>query len=80
MRAAGDIVHAEYELGALSTGAHEFYERLGWTRWQGPTFVRRGERTVRTPDEDDGVMVLVTDLDVDLTSSITCEEHAGDDW
>ena len=80
MRAAGDIVRAEYELGALSTGAHEFYERLGWTRWQGPTFVRRGERTVRTPDEDDGVMVLVTDLDVDLTSSITCEERAGDDW
>ena len=25
-----------YELGALGTGAHHFYERLGWQVWRGP--------------------------------------------
>ena len=80
MARVGGVVRAEFEIGALSTGIHDFYERLGWVRWQGPTFVRRGDRVERTPDEDDGVMVLLTGVDVDLTAPITCEERAGDDW
>ena len=59
---------------------HHFYERLGWQRWLGPTYVRRSDGVVRTPDEDDGVMVLVTATAVDLTAPITCEERPGDDW
>ena len=34
------IIRRNFELGALSTEAWPFYERLGWERWQGPTFVR----------------------------------------
>ena len=80
MARVGEVVRAEFEIGALSTGVHHFYERLGWVRWQGPSFVRRGDRVVRTPDEDDGLMVLLTGVDVDLTAPITCEERPGDDW
>ena len=39
------IIRRNFELGALSTEAWPFYERLGWERWQGPTFVRTASRT-----------------------------------
>jgi hypothetical protein len=62
--------------------ADRFYERLGWERWQGPTFVRRGEALVRTEEEDDGIMVLRPGpgVRIDLRASISCEARAGDDW
>jgi aminoglycoside 2'-N-acetyltransferase I len=77
-----EIVRAEFEMGGLSTSSHEFYERLGWERWQGPTFVRRGPDVIRTKDEDDGVMVLRFGPSeaCDLDASISCDARAGDDW
>jgi aminoglycoside 2'-N-acetyltransferase I len=82
MRRVNDLIAHRYQLGALSTGEHEFYEQLGWQRWQGETFVRRGGDLVRTPDEDDGVMVLLfgASRDVDPSSPIACTERTGDDW
>jgi aminoglycoside 2'-N-acetyltransferase I len=75
------VLRETYDLGALSTSRHAFYERLGWERWRGPTYVRAGD-LVRTEDEDDGVMVLRFSprAEVNLTSSITCESRPGDDW
>lgn len=75
-------IHAEFDLGALSTGRHSVYERLGWERWRGPTYVRRETELVRTEDEDDGVMVLRfgPSQGLDLTAAIACEERPGDDW
>jgi aminoglycoside 2'-N-acetyltransferase I len=77
-----ELVHREFEMGALSTGEHRFYERLGWERWQGPTFVREGPRVVRTEEEDDGVMVLRfgPSKAVELTAALSCESRSGDDW
>jgi aminoglycoside 2'-N-acetyltransferase I len=82
MTQASAVVRRDFELGALSTGRHAFYERLGWERWQGPTWVRRGTELVRTEDEDDGVMVLRfgPSNDIDRTAPITCEARSGDDW
>jgi aminoglycoside 2'-N-acetyltransferase I len=82
MEAAGDVVRRHHGIGALSTGAHAFYERLGWERWRGPTFVRRGHDLVRTPEEDDGIMVLRfgPSAGVDLTAPLSCEARTGDDW
>jgi aminoglycoside 2'-N-acetyltransferase I len=76
------LVRDRFELGALSTDRHGFYGRLGWERWQGPTFVRRGDEVIRTDDEDDGIMVLRAgpSRDVALTAPITCEGRRGDDW
>jgi aminoglycoside 2'-N-acetyltransferase I len=82
MQRLGMLVRAEFGIGALSTCAHGFYARHGWERWQGPTYVRRGSRLVRTEDEDAGIMVLRfgPSLRVSLTESISCDERAGDDW
>ena len=56
-----ELVRARFELGALGTGRWSFYERLGWERWEGPTYVRTaGGALVRTEEDDDGVMVLRT--------------------
>jgi aminoglycoside 2'-N-acetyltransferase I len=82
MAEISEVVRREFELGALSTSAHHFYERLGWERWRGPTFVRRGSAVVRTEDEDDRVMVLRfgPSEDVELTAALSFESRPGDDW
>ena len=77
------IVRDGFELGALGTGSHEFYERLGWERWHGPSFVRTrdgGER--RTPDEDGYILVLLTPTTppISLDAPISCEWRPGDVW
>jgi len=76
------LVRGTFEMGALSTALHDFYARLGWERWQGPTYVRRGSQLVRTEAEDDGIMVLRfgRSKDVDVSAAISCEARTGDDW
>jgi hypothetical protein len=82
MTEANRVVRSTFELGALSTGLWDFYERCGWERWRGPTFVRHGDEIVRTADDDDGIMVLRFGRSgsADLTAAIACERRAGDDW
>jgi aminoglycoside 2'-N-acetyltransferase I len=82
MADVGALITRDFELGGLGTGRHSFYERLGWERWHGPTFVRRGRELVRSEEDDDGVMVLRVGPSraVDLTGSISCEARSGDDW
>jgi aminoglycoside 2'-N-acetyltransferase I len=82
MAEATAIVRRDFEFGALATGSHGFYEKLGWERWRGPTFARDGEATRRTPDDDDAVMVLRfgPSAGVDLGAELTCERRAGDQW
>ena len=83
MTSITELVRQHFELGALSSGEWGFYERLGWERWCGPTFVLTpdGQRR-RSPEDDDGVMVLRCHptRDVDVTMEITCEARAGDSW
>jgi hypothetical protein len=75
-------ITAEYEIGALGTGEQAFYERLGWERWQGPTFERTVDGDVRTPGEDDGVMILrvATSPALTLRERLSCEWRPGDSW
>jgi aminoglycoside 2'-N-acetyltransferase I len=82
MREVAQLLRSEHEMGALSTSVHSFYERLGWRRWNGPTYVRYGPDRVRTREEDDGVMVMTfgPSLHIDLTASISCLSRSGDDW
>ena len=80
--ALSDLLRADFTMGALSTSQQAFYDRLGWERWQGPTFVRQGTETIRTAAEDAGIMVLRfgQSADVDVADSLTCEAREGDDW
>ena len=80
MAAVTAIVRRDFELGVLGTGEWHFYERLGWVRWQGESWVRRADgRPERTPEDDDGIMVLAG-MPVDLGADIACEERPGDVW
>jgi aminoglycoside 2'-N-acetyltransferase I len=83
MRALGDVITRDLALGALSTGEWHFYERLGWERWRGPTWVRYpdGGRE-RTPDDDDSLMVLRTPASpaLDPAAPAMCEVRPGDVW
>ena len=82
MHQTTELVRKHFELGALSTASHGFYTRMDWQRWRGPSFVQDGAQLVRTPDEDDGLMVLRfgPSAAIDLTARIVCQRRSGDDW
>ena len=83
MREAGAHIEDGYGLGALGTGAHHFYERLGWRAWQGPAFVRAPDGERRTPDEDGYILVLETPSTpqpLDFHAPIACDWRDGDVW
>jgi aminoglycoside 2'-N-acetyltransferase I len=71
-----------FELGALGTGRHRFYERLGWLTWQGPSSVRTRDGLRPTPDEGGDILVLTTPSspELDLTAPISCDWRPGDVW
>ena len=82
MTAVDEIIGERYELGALGTGRHHFYQRLGWLTWMGPLFVRMPDGPHRTPDEDGYILVLETPTSpqLDLRAPISCEWRPGDVW
>lgn len=82
MQAVGSIIASEFELGALGTGSHHFYQRLGWRTWQGPASVRTPEGDRRTPDDEGYILVLTTPrtTSLDLNAPISCDWRAGDVW
>lgn len=75
-------IRERFELGALGTGRHSFYQRLGWRTWTGPTSVRTVDGTRRTPDEDGYILVLETPSSppLDLAAALSCEWRPGDVW
>jgi aminoglycoside 2'-N-acetyltransferase I len=82
MRDVAEYLRGRFELGVLGTGAHHFYERLGWRTWRGPSGVRVDGATIPTPDDDGYILVLETPTSpvLDLTAPITCDWRPGDVW
>jgi aminoglycoside 2'-N-acetyltransferase I len=82
MRRVGAYIGERFQLGALGTGSHRFYERLGWLTWRGPSSVRTDTGTHPTPEEDGYILVLPTPCcpTLDLTAPISCEWRPGDVW
>ncbi len=82
MGAVNEWIRGEYELGALGTGRHTFYERLGWLTWRGSSFVRTATGEVPTPEDDGYILVLPTPAspELDLDEPIGCEWRRGDVW
>jgi aminoglycoside 2'-N-acetyltransferase I len=82
MRAASQHIRDAYELGALGTGEHAFYERFGWETWRGRAYVRTPDGPERTPAEEGYIMVLRTPTtpELDLEASISCDWRPGDVW
>jgi aminoglycoside 2'-N-acetyltransferase I len=82
MRMLTTYIDATYALGALSTGVPSFYERLGWTRWMGPTSVLVGADIRPTPEEDGAILVRFTPTSprLDPAGLISCDWREGDVW
>ena len=84
MEVIDSMIDEGYQLGALGTGSHAFYARLGWVVWQGPTWIReRDGHLERSPDEDGGIMVRLTPstpTDLDLSLPIAVEWRPGEVW
>ncbi len=76
------IIQNEFELGALSTTdlALRLYERRGWQRWRGTTWVQTPSGPVRTPDDDDSLFVWPVTAPIDARGSLTCDFRNGDVW
>jgi aminoglycoside 2'-N-acetyltransferase I len=75
-------IRETFELGALGTGRHHFYERLGWLTWAGPSFVRTAGGVQPTPEDDGYILVLPTPWSPPLgrSGSISCDWRPGDVW
>jgi aminoglycoside 2'-N-acetyltransferase I len=82
MREVGKLIRNDYELGALSTGLPDFYARLGWEPWRGPTYTSSPSGPRRTADDDDAVMILRTEATrhLDSTTPLMCDWRSGDVW
>lgn len=76
------MIQNDFELGALSTSdmAMALYERRGWQRWRGTTWVQTQGGPVRTPDDDDSVFVWPVTAPIDVRGSLTCDFRNGDVW
>jgi aminoglycoside 2'-N-acetyltransferase I len=78
------MLDEQYELGGLGTGSHDFYRRLGWVIWEGPTWIReRSGLLQRSPDEDGDIMVRLTPstpAGLDLTAPIAVDWRSGEVW
>jgi aminoglycoside 2'-N-acetyltransferase I len=82
MDAVGAFICERYELGALGTGSHHFYERLGWRAWTGPSSVRTEDGIRATPEDDGYILVLLTPATPRLDEGATIETdwRPGDAW
>jgi aminoglycoside 2'-N-acetyltransferase I len=81
MAGLGDVIRRAYPLGVLSASdeGRSLYEALGWQAWHGPTFVQSPSGIERTPSEDGGILLLST-MALDLDGSLACDWRSGDVW
>ncbi len=71
-----------YDFGALSPAVPEWYERLGWVRWQGPLLIEKDDVVEETTDPDELVMIYRTPRtgELDLTTTLTGEWRPFEQW
>jgi aminoglycoside 2'-N-acetyltransferase I len=77
-----DWILTRYEFGVLSTSAHALYERLGWERWHGASYVDAPSGFRRTRDDDQGLMILRTPRTppLSLHGTLVADWRGGDVW
>lgn len=71
---------ADYEIGCLETERVSFYTQVGWERWRGALFGRKGRELLPTPEQK-GIMILrlAHTPSLDLDKSLTIE-YDGRIW
>jgi GNAT superfamily N-acetyltransferase len=79
MASADVLLH--YELGAFAASKYHFYERLGWRKWAGPTFVLTESGRHPAAPERGAVMALIPPGSaVDAAHDLTTDWRPGDVW
>lgn len=71
---------AAYDLRALSAAVPDFYARLGWEAWRGPTAIRAEDGLLSTPDDEIMILRTAQTPPLDLDATITAEWRAGELW
>lgn len=75
-------IASRWPVALLSTGrATHFYAALGWEQWRGLSYTAKATAVV-PDDEHGGLMILRLAPSVvpDLSTTVTCEDRAGDAW
>lgn len=74
-------IRLNYELGAFSASKYHFYERLGWRKWAGQTFVlTKSGRRPAAPDRGAVMALLPEGTTIDPYLDLTTDWRAGDIW
>ena len=74
-----EIKRRGYMLASLGAGEPEFYSRLGWKLWRGPTGYRKDGKVFDMP-LDENPMVFDLGANVDLDSRLDCDWRENDIW
>lgn len=70
-----------YDIAALSPNSYSFYERLGWSLWQGNLFVRQGDLIKPgLGDEELMVLELPKTPPIDYGLPLSIEWREGEVW
>lgn len=74
-------VSLHYEIGAFASSKYRFYERLGWRKWEGPTFVlTESGRRPAAPDRGAVMALLPKGSAIDPRGDLTTDWREGDIW
>jgi aminoglycoside 2'-N-acetyltransferase I len=75
-----DFCRSNFAVAMLSTDSNAFYEKHGWLRFRGESYLPTESGVVRTEDDDDGLMVLTSLQNVLAAARVTCDFRSGDVW
>lgn len=75
-----EIQRREFTLAALGAGVPEFYDRLGWLLWRGPTGYRKADGAKVAMPPEEAPMILDLGANVDLDGLLECDWRPGDIW
>jgi aminoglycoside 2'-N-acetyltransferase I len=75
-----DFCRSNFAVAMLSTGSHAFYEKHGWRRFNGESYLATDAGVVRTEEDDDGLMLLTSLEHVLAADRVTCDFRSGDVW
>lgn len=74
-------IRLHHPIGVFAAGRYEFYERLGWRKWRGPTFVSTAQGPRPAAPARGAVMFrLPLHSDLDPDADLTTDWRDGDIW
>lgn len=79
MATADILLH--YEIGAFAASKYHFYERLGWRKWSGQTYVKSGTgKEPASPDRGAVMALLPEGSAIDPDGELVTDWREGDIW